>query len=180
MPTPDPVKLFVAVLYSTPETLAAGLALVERKFGTIDHCGTPVPFDHTAYYEPEMGPGLSRVLIGIDSLIVPEEIVAAKHTARDLEASLSIQGRRQVNLDVGYLDAFKVTLASFKGRGNKVFLGREVWLDVQVFFEKGKWHSLPWTFPDFRAGHYDADLFSIRAQYREQLRQRPFGVASFT
>jgi hypothetical protein len=65
-----------------------------------------------------------------------------------------------------------VTLASFKGRGNKIYLERDVWLDIQLTFERGRLHPLPWTFPDFRAGRYDADLLRIRARYREQARQR--------
>jgi hypothetical protein len=176
MPAPDPVKLFVAVLFSTPEWLERGIVQLERQFGPVDLRGTPIPFDHTSYYEPEMGTGLSRVLVGIQPLAAPEAIVAAKHAARELEAKLSEGGQRRVNLDVGYLDSFKVTLASFKGRGNKVYLGQDVWLDVQLYFEKGEWHALPWTFPDFRAGHYAADLFSLRNQYRTQLRERPFGM----
>jgi hypothetical protein len=176
MSAPEPVKLFVAILYREPARRAESEQLLEEAFGPIDVRGTPAPFDHTDYYTEELGPGLSRVLVGFVRLVAPGEIVAAKWDARELEARLAEGGRRRVNLDVGYLDAFKFALASFKGRGNKVYLDREVWLDVVLYFEKGKLHSLPWTFPDFRAGKYDADLLRLRTRYREQLRERPFGT----
>ena len=175
MPSTNPVKLFAAVLFPDEAWLERAAECLSGLFGAIDRRGTAAPFDHTAYYEAEMGPGLRRVILGFDRLIQPEDIVSAKHSARDLEFQLAANGKRRVNLDVGYLDPFKITLASFKGRGNKVYLGRDVWLDMQLYFERGKLHPLPWTFPDFRAGRYDADLLAVRARYREQLRTRPFG-----
>lgn len=176
----NPVKLYVAVLFADNARLAQALEALEARFGPLDVRGAPVPFDHTDYYAPEMGSGLRRMIAGFAELVPPPFIVAAKWAARDMEAALSAGGRRRVNLDVGFLDAFKVTLASFKERGNKIYLDRDVWLDIQLTFERGKLHPLPWTFPDFRAGRYDADLLRIRAIYREQSRQPPHPAAEPT
>jgi Domain of unknown function (DUF4416) len=176
MPSVNPVKLFVAALFADEAWLDRGLAAVQEQLGPIDVRGAAVPFDHTDYYREEMGPQLSRLFVGLERLKAPDWIVEAKHAMREAEAGLSREGRRQVNLDAGYLDEFKVTLASFKGRGNKVYLGRDVWLDVQLYYERGRLHPLPWTFPDFRAGRYSADLLRLRTRYREQLRGRPFGA----
>jgi len=173
----DPVKLYVAVLFSDEALLRRALGLLESRFGPLDVRGTSVPFDHTDYYAEEFGGGLSRQLAGFADLVAPSFIVEAKWECHELEQRLAADGRRRVNLDVGYLDAFKVTLASFKARGNKVYLDRDVWLDMQLFFERGGMQSLPWTFPDFRAGRYDADLLRLRARYLEQLRQRPLPAA---
>jgi hypothetical protein len=173
----DPVNLYVAVLYADAALRKQAVALLAERFGPVDHEGAEVPFDHTDYYADELGTGLIRALVSFAPLVPPSEIVAAKWATRELEQRLAKAGRRRVNLDVGYLDAFKVTLASFKGRGNKIYLDRDVWLDLQLYFEKGGWHALPWTFPDFRAGRYDADLLRIRARYLEQLRERPFPAA---
>lgn len=168
----NPVKLFVAVLFAEEALLAQALEALEARFGPVDVRGVPVPFDFTDYYAPEMGSGLGRIFVAFAELVQPPFIVAAKWATREIERALDHAGRRRVNLDVGYLDAFKVTLASFKERGNKIYLDRDVWLDIQLTFERGRLHSLPWTFPDFRAGRYDADLLRIRARYREQARHQ--------
>jgi hypothetical protein len=180
MPTPDPVKLFVAILHPDSTRLELGIAALVQAFGPVDLMGTSIPFDHTDYYTEEMGAGLSRTIVGLERLQAPEFIVEAKHQARDLEGLLAAERRRRVNLDIGYLDAFKVTLASFKGRGNKVYLGRDVWLDTQLYFERGALHPLPWTFPDFRAGRYTADLLRLRTRYRDQLKARLFDAGGQT
>jgi hypothetical protein len=169
----NPVKLYVADLFAAEALLAQALVALEARFGAVDVRGAPVPFDHTDYYAPELGRGLRRTIAAFAELVPPPFIVAAKWAARDIERALSQAGRRRVNLDVGFLDAFKVTLASFKERGNKVYLDRDVWLDIQLTFERGKLHPLPWTFPEFRAARYDADLLRIRARYREQSRLPP-------
>jgi hypothetical protein len=73
-------------------------------------------------------------------------------------------------VDVGYLDLFKLVLASFKGRGNKLYLERGVWADLTLTYERGAFQSLPWSFPDFRSGRYEEDLRRIRERFRTQLR----------
>jgi len=173
MSTVHPVKLFVAALFADEAWLDRGLAAVQERLGAIDIRGAAVPFDQTDYYRAEMGAPLSRLFVGLERLAAPEEIIAAKHATREVETTLSDEGRRRVNLDAGYLDEFKVALASFKARGNKVYLGRDVWLDMQLYYERGQFHPLPWTFPDFRAGRYSADLLRLRARYREQLHGLP-------
>ena len=59
-------------------------------------------------------------------------------------------------------------LASFKGRGNKLYLDEGVWADMILVYEQGRFQPLPWSFPDFRAGAYDEDLSRIRGILKAQ------------
>jgi hypothetical protein len=166
----SPVKLIAGILYRDESFLKEALQALKDRFSHIDYRGDAVPFEGTSYYEDEMGCGLLRVILSFRKLIEPTDLVEAKRDSRDIEAALSREGRRRVNIDMGYLDLHKVVLASFKERGNKVYLGRGVWADMTVFFRRGGVETLPWSFPDFKAGRYDGDLMEIRMEYREQLR----------
>ncbi len=171
MPTEVPlVKSVAAILYKDEPVLQQGLARFRSLTGsTVDFQGPPHPFDHTDYYETEMGAGLSRVIVSFSPLVEPASLVEAKWQAHGVEQALAVNERRTVNVDVGYLDLFKLVLASFKGRGNKLYLERGVWADMTLTYEKGAFKELPWTFPDFRSGAYAEEFLEIRRIYKRQI-----------
>lgn len=172
----EPVKLLIAVL------LPAGLTgenprwqhlrtQLEAAWGSIDFQGANHPFDATNYYADEMGPQLARRLVAFERLFAAEEIGAAKHACNQLESSFAFDsGGRTFNLDIGYLDHAKLVLASMKPAGQKIYLGEGVYADPIARYEAGRYQPFPWTFPDFRAGRYDAELSVIRSSYLSQLK----------
>ena len=166
------VKLVAAILYKEEEPLADGLGMLEELFSPLDFRGTAHPFKHTDYYEQEMGAGLVRILVAFSRLAAPNVLVEAKRQCLQLEQVLASGGRRRVNVDVGYLDLFKLVLASFKGRGNKLYLDDGVWADMTMFYDKGEFRPLPWSFPDFAAGTYNQELKEIRGILKGQLSSR--------
>ncbi len=166
----EPVKLIAAVLYREPTSYIKAKELMEDTFSKIDYEGTFFDFTDSDYYEKEMGSGLKKGIISFEKLINPEELVEVKHMAHHLENELSIQDDRIVNIDAGYLDIFKLVLASFKGRSNKIYMGRRIWADIISYFEKGHYQSFIWTFPDFKRGLYEPDLIQIRDNYKKQIR----------
>jgi hypothetical protein len=149
--SPEPVKLIVAALCSSPGALERGIEGLQARRGDIDHQGPPRPFDLSAYYEEEMGTGLQRSILSFDRLASPGELVDFKHECVELERSLAGASGRRANLDAGYLDHSKLVLASLKPAGQKIY------------------RPLEWTFPDISAGLYDRELGEIRARYLEQL-----------
>jgi hypothetical protein len=169
---PDPVKLFVAILWSDASILPDTVRRLEEAWGPVDFVGPDRPFDLTDYYLAEMGPGLQRRLLAFEQLVSPETICAAKLFCFVLEKALSRDGRRRVNLDAGYLDHNKVVLASFKKAGQKIYLEEGIYADLVARYKAGRYQPFEWTFPDFKAGRYDAELAAIRRQYLEQLRGR--------
>jgi len=165
----DPVKLFAAVLYREQEPLAQARAAMLRKFGEEDFVEEPVVFDHTDFYEKEMGSPLLRIFISYRKLVMPDELVTAKLESARIEEELAeTDGRRRVNIDPGILDYQKVVLASFKYQGQKIYLGSGVWADLTLYYRKGGWSVFEWTFPDFKAGVYDKTLIEIRRIYKRQ------------
>ena len=76
---------------------------------------------------------------------------------------------RIVNIDPGYLDFYKLVLASAKFQGQKVYLGKGVYADPTLYYDKG-WKSCDWSFPDFKSGRYDEFLTGVRRSYKNKMR----------
>lgn len=168
----SPVKLIAAILHHPEADLEEAFGGMAEAFSGIDIRGSFFPFLESDYYESEMGSGLLRGMVSFEQLVSPGDLAPAKIKARELEDHLRGGGGRPVNIDVGYLDMFKVVLASFKGRSNKIYLSEGVWADWIMRYEDGGFIPFVWTFPDFKSGIYDPDLKRIRNRYKNQLRDR--------
>ncbi len=168
VPVPQ-VKWLAFVLFREQAMLEAVLPRLAERFSGVDFRGACHLFDCTDYYEKEMGAPLRRVLVSFTELAAPDRLVQAKRFAAAVEQDFSAGGRRRVNIDPGYLDLFKLVLASFKGWGNKIHLGGEVWADLALHYRKNAFHPFDWGFPDLRAGVYNDDLLQVRRLYKAGL-----------
>jgi hypothetical protein len=163
-----PVKYIAAVLARADADLSRGpLPALERLLGPVDYRGEPHPFAMTDYYEDEMGPNLSRTIMSFEPLRPATELIRVKLAAAEIERSLGTAGGRSFNIDPGYIDFFKLVLASFKEGPQKIYLGEGVWADPVMIYQAGAFQDLPWTFPDFKAGIYRKDLVAIRRLYKK-------------
>jgi hypothetical protein len=163
------VQLVAAVLVTDLALLPGVERDLERLFSPIEARSEPLDFDCTGYYQPEMGSGLRRVLYAFRDLVSPETIVDIKLATNQVEEYYADSGRRRVNIDPGYLDFHKLVLASAKFLGQKIYVGRGIYADPTLYYDKG-WKPYPWGFPDFRDGRYNAFLAEVRAAYKAKLR----------
>jgi hypothetical protein len=162
---PEAVKLVCATLSSDPAVLRRALVALSERFGTLDYESEGYRFDLTSYYETEMGGDLERRLLSFRDTVPPDLLVEAKALANRVEDTLRSPRGRRVNLDVGYLDAHKLVLASCKAGRPKVYLSQGVYADPIAFYAKGRFSYPEGSFADFRSGRYDRDLLEIRARY---------------
>lgn len=164
------VKLFVATLHRDTNILNDALLLLKAEWGETDFVSNDFLFDVTDYYEDEMGTGLLRRFYSFERLIPPDFIVQAKLFCSEVEKKYQIDSSRRINLDPGYLDYYKVVLASTKYGGQKVYLSEGIYADMTLVMYKGKWESFAWGFPDFKSGKYDSVLSKIRGVYKQQMK----------
>jgi len=167
-----PVKFLTAVLFPPDFDPRNDLyPELERVFGSIDSESDDYPFDMTDYYSDEMGENLKRRIISFAGLSSAADLVRKKLACHETEKRFSGNGSRRVNIDPGYIDYFKLVLASFKEGPQKIYLGEGVFADMILLYEDGEFRVLPWTFPDFRGGVYMEYLKRVRGLYRADRRK---------
>jgi hypothetical protein len=157
------VKLFVAVLSHPEIDISYPTQMLGEVFGSIDYTGRALPFNCTTYYEQEMGPNLSRAILGFRGPHTADILVSAKLACIELEKGCAVEGNRRVNLDIGYLDHHKIVLASTKAAGQKIYMDRDIYADLVARYEKGGYQAMPWAFPDFKDGRYGDDFLALRS-----------------
>lgn len=169
---PKPAKFFVALLSSTQELLAQAEKDLMALMGPVDGRSAVVPWNVSKYYEQEMGSGLLRCFVGFSSLLPPERLAELKLKSQLLEdRNRDSAGARQINIDPGYLDAYKVVLASTKNAGQRIYLRSGIYAEATLFYDNGHFHGLAYTYRDYLWPEALAFFTDLRAAYLKQLKQ---------
>jgi hypothetical protein len=167
------VKLFCGILYRGEEIFdAVKKRLVDRFEDEIDSSAGPFDFKFTDYYQKEMGDRLKRRFVSFKKLISPENSYNWKIISNSIEKEFYISGKfpRQVNLDPGYLNLSRLVLFSTKDFYHRVYLGKGIFAEVTLYFEKNRFVSLPWTYPDYKSEEYLGFFYKLREIYRLQMK----------
>lgn len=162
----------VALFAAEQEILARAARALEDRLGPIDYVSQPFRFDQTAYYEREMGGPLVKRFLSAERLMDPGDLALLKVFATNLEAGFSEAGRRKVNIDPGYISLERLVLATGKNYLHRIYLGRGVYADLALIYEKGGFQPLPWTYPDYASPEVRAVLSLMRERLLDQLRDR--------
>jgi hypothetical protein len=170
---PHPVKLIVSAFADGDAYLMEAKQALEGEWGSIDFESALLPFAHTTYYEAEFGTGLVRRIWSFERLIDPGTMATVKLRTNGLETLWSIEGKRKVNLDPGYVSMAKLVLATTKNHGHRIYLGSGIYAEVTLQYRDGAFRSWPWTYPDYATPDYRALFAKVRQRYVAQLRQEP-------
>ena len=171
--TPKPAKLVVG-FFLRDKALAAEVARrLEPGFGPVEVVSPWMSFDYTAYYVRETGEPLFRRLLVFKTLVAQDALPGIKAATNALEQEFGADGRRRVNIDPGYLTLERFVLASGKNFSHRVYLGRGIYADLTLIYRGGRFHTLPWTYPDYGAVPLRRFLTKVRARYAMELNARP-------
>ncbi len=167
---PDPAKLVIG-LYTGDKTLFEPIhrELVGR-YGEIDTVSDWMAFDRTDYYEKEMGKSLFRRMMSFGPLIRQEDLADIKRVTNDIEARYTVDGRRTVNIDPGYMLLSRFILATGKDFSHRIYVGKGIYADLTLIYKKGVYHTLPWTYPDYAEPGMTSYLLSVRSRYASEFK----------
>lgn len=164
---PPAVKFICGIISGEVALLDRAAAALAGALGPVEAVGEVMDFDFTHYYDRQMGSPLYRRFVSFAGPHRPDFLAEAKVRTNAIEAELAAARpgagpARPVNLDVGYVEAPKLILASMKNFSHRIYLRDGVYAEITLLFRRGRWEPLPWTFPDFRSGRYDAFLSEVR------------------
>lgn len=164
-----PVKLFVGFITSDTGLIKkAGDTLINR-FGPVE-CESPLwDFTCTSYYNKELGASLKRQFLSFERLISAEDTSNLKIFTNKIEKGLSVQGKRRVNIDPGYITLSKLILLTTKDFSHRTYLGRGIYAEVTLIYKDKAFHPFEWSYPDYRSQGYREFFNDVRKRYADQL-----------
>jgi len=163
--TPKPAKLVIGV-FTKNKKIIEHLALeLSGQFGQIDLVSSWLDFNYTNYYKPEMGSPLARRMFAFKPLIEQAALADIKIATNQIEQTYSTVGRRQVNVDPGYLLHERFVLASGKNFSHRIYIGLGIFADLTLIYQKGSFQKLPWTYPDYTDQAMICFLDQVRRKY---------------
>lgn len=167
------VKLIIGFIFKEGDAFNKTKIILEKRFGKIDFESKILPFEHTAYYEKELGKPLKRKFISFKRLILPLCLPRIKIITHKLENRLSDEkGRRTINIDPGYLNHSKLLLASTKDYKHRIYLNKGIYAEVTLFYEAKAFRPWEWTYSDYKTAEYIAIFNLIRGIYTKQIKDK--------
>ncbi len=166
---PEDAVIFIASLFSSQDVFEAAAPRLKDLFGSVYYESAALPWDYSTYYDSELGTPLYRHFMFFEAVVDPVLLVEAKLAVGDIEKEFSINGNRQINLDPGYLSLAKVVLASRKNYSHRIYLGRGVFCELELFYQEGRFNPLPYTYFDYRDDRFLKFFTKARTLLKKRL-----------
>ncbi|MFC1616604.1 DUF4416 family protein [Candidatus Margulisiibacteriota bacterium] len=163
------IKGFVGVLLQDKEQASLVQKELEENLGPIDFISPILDFQHTSYYEKEMGAKLFKCFFSFQKLVGPNEFFKLKILSNEIEDKYTKAGKRTMNLDPGAITSHNLMLLTTKDFAHRIPLQNGIYAEVTLIWNNKTYQDLPWTYPDFKSQEYKKILTKIRALYVQQL-----------
>ncbi len=143
--------LLFALMWQKEEFLKRAENILTDTYGKKVIETEPFELSYSRYYEKEMGEGLKKKFIALDTLIQKDTLIDIKIKCMQIEDSFRIKGNRTVNIDPLYLDDYQVVVASKKDKGSRIYLGKGVFAELELLYHHGSFQPLIWTYLDYKS-----------------------------
>ena len=161
---PKPAKLVIGLFMKEKRLVEKITAELIEALGSIDMVSPWFPFDYTDYYESEMNAPLFRRMLTFKELIKQSSLADIKNLTNEIESNYSMEEKRLVNIDPGYMLKERFVLATGKNFAHRIYIGKKIYADLTLIYTKGDFKKLPWTYPDYS----DKNMLSFFRQVRKK------------
>ena len=163
-------KLIMGIIYTTDEQYENIIKILEGRFGAIDFMTDEFSFsdEFSSYYDDEIGGEARRKILSFEELVDPSEQAEIKAYTNAVEAEYSVDGNRKINLDPGFLSHGRLMLATTKAAGFRIPLADGIYTELTLFWARGAWHKLPWSYRDYQSERVQKFITSVRSKYLKQ------------
>lgn len=167
---PDPARLVVGVYTADKSLFDPILAGLKALYGEVDTLSDWMAFDRTDYYEKEMGRPLFRRMASFETLIGQDDLADIKLSTNAIEAEYTVDGKRTVNIDPGYMLLSRFILATGKDFSHRIYIGKGIYGDLTLIYTKGGFKTLPWTYSDYTEQAMTSYLLAVRNKYAAEFK----------
>lgn len=166
----DKEKLIVGVIYNDKEIYDKALKMLTDEFGEVDGESERFSFsrEFSDYYDEELGGEGQRVIFSFRDCVDPSRQAEIKERTNEMEKELSRDGNRLINLDPGFINHGRLMLATTKNAGFRIPLKNGIYTELTLFWAKGTWHKLPWSYRDYQSERVQKFLTETRKRYLEE------------
>ncbi len=160
-------KLIIGVIYNDPEVYRAAISELTEKFGEIEDESERFSFsrEFSSYYDGELGGEGMRVILSFKETVDPSRQAEIKTFTNALEARFLGEGGRLINLDPGFISHGRLVLATTKPTGFRIALSDGIYTELTLFWARGGWQKLPWTYRDYQSERVQKFLTRVRKSY---------------
>ena len=162
---PKPAKLIIGIFAKDKKIIDPVALALSSQFGQVDLVSSWMDFNYTRYYEPEMGSPLVRRMFAFKQLIEQSELASIKIATNQIEETYSSVGKREANIDPGYMLHERFVLASGKNFSHRIYIGLGIYADLTLIYQMGNFQKLAWTYPDYADQTVLTFLGQVRRKY---------------
>lgn len=167
-------KLIIGVIYSDAEILERALLMLREDFGEIDGMSEEFSFseEFSSYYDEELGGKGLRRIYSFKKTVDPARQAEIKLRTNEIERLLSVEGKRRINLDPGFINHGRLMLATTKKAGFRIPLSDGIYTELTLFYARGGWHKFPWSYRDYQSERVQRFLTEVRKIYLAERREK--------
>lgn len=179
---PKKVKLICGILFSyewvketfneeslTSMTKNINIIIEQNLNKEIDLQSDIINFNFTDYYTEELGKEIYRYWVSFKSVVELDMLWKIKLETNNLEEKLfSINNRRKINLDPGYVDSAKLILFSTKNFSHRIYLSDGIYAEVTLIYKHKNFEFLTWTYPDYKTDTAIKFFSTVRERYLKE------------
>ncbi len=167
----EPLKVcpFVAMLSKEETLFDRTIDELTGFFGAPLTMSRSVPWEHSSYYEVELGRNLLRKFVFFSRLMDPGDLVESKRLTMRIERDLGEEAdekiSRRINIDPGYMTRAKLVLGTSKDFSHRIYIGGGIYAEVTLYFKDGSFRPFFYTYRDYK----DEENISLFNEVRGQV-----------
>lgn len=166
-------KLIIGVIYHDKAVLDAAMKILTDEFGEVDAVSDEFSFsgEFSTYYDEEIGGEGLRRIYSFKRLVDPALQADIKIRTNEIEAEFSVDGKRKINLDPGFINHGRLMLATTKETGFRIPLKDGIYTELTLFWARGGWQKLPWSYRDYQSERVQKFITEVRKSYLAERRK---------
>ena len=166
-------KLVIGVIFHREDILEAAMRDVCEKFGDWDMVSPDYSFSdgYSTYYDGELGGKGTRRIYSFEKTVDPTLQAEIKEFTNEIEKKYSVDGNRLINLDPGLMSHGRFMLSTTKNASFRIPLKRGIYTEMTLFYARGRWQKLLWTYMDYQSDTVLNFLEKVRKKYLSQRKE---------